>query len=345
MGELRRALGDDGSHLIKTVPRRGYRFDGVVTDADALAPPVAAAPQSPERASSAGVFPSKIGSWWPIAFAILCLAIAIGGAGLALWMGSSSERPGVVRLLDTAKPSVAVLPFVNQGKDTARDYFVDGLTQDLISALGRFSALTAMSWNAVLPYKGSPARPDEIARSLGIRYQLEGNVLRSGDRVRVSAQLVNEQGQVLWSARFDEPLSDIFALQDRIAGQIASILAVRLTQIEQRRAHDKPTANLEAYDYVLRARPALLHPERAANADARALLRRAIELDPGYAAAYAALGETFYNAAAMGWAQSPAAFFEQAQALANKALALIRATCKSCFRIRRPNARTRSHSR
>jgi len=141
--------------------------------------------------------------------------------------------------------------------------------------------------------------------------------------VKVIAQLVDTgQGRVLWSARFDEALADVFALQDDIVTRIVRVLAIRVTQIEQNREFAKPTENLAAYDYVLRARPALQHPTQANNVEARALLRRAIELDPNYAAAYAALAETYHIAASMGWAESPTAFLNRAEELATKALSL-----------------------
>ena len=221
-----------------------------------------------------------------------------------------------------AKPAVAILPFVNQGDDSTREYFADGLTQDIISALGQFSELTVMSWNAVSPFKGKPASPGEIARSLAVRYQVEGSVAQAGDRVRVTAQLVNTDGQVLWSARFDEALADLFVLQDKITAQIAGAMAIHVSQAEQRRVFAKPTESLEAYDYVLRARPALLRPTRINIVEARTLLRRAIQLDPNYAAAYAALAETYYGALSMGWAESPADFLSRAEEMANKALSL-----------------------
>lgn len=221
-----------------------------------------------------------------------------------------------------AKPVLAVLPFVNQSGDAARDYFVDGLTQDLISALGRFSTMTVMSWNAVAPYKAKPVRPGEISRALGVRYQVEGSIHQTSDRVRVAAQLVDMDGRVLWSARFDEAFTDVFALQDKITSQIAGALAIGMAEIEQRRVLAKPTDNLEAYDYVLRARPALQRPTRSNIVEARTLLRRAIDLDPGYAAAYAALAETYLIGTAMGWAQSPTTFLHQAEGLAGRALSL-----------------------
>jgi len=338
IGELRRALGDDGPRLIKTVPRRGYRFESdvsVVAPADesstGVAPAAArdeAQPPGPARlplallATAVGV--RRIG---------LVAGLAVLVATAALWAGIATgwrftSAPGRADRVATnspeigARPAIAVLPLVNQGNDSAREYFADGLTQDIINALGRFSELTVMSWNAVLPYKSRPASPGEIARGLGVRYQVEGSVLHTGDRVRVTAQLLNSDGGVFWSGRFDEPLADLFALQDKITTQIAGALAIRVAQVEQRRVIAKPTESLEAYDYVLRARPALQRPERANIAQARILLRRAIEVDQGYAAAYAALADTYQISTVMGWTESPAESLIRAEEMANKALSL-----------------------
>jgi TolB-like protein len=204
-----------------------------------------------------------------------------------------------------ARPAIAILPFVNQSDDAARDYFADGLTQDIINALGRYSDLTVFSWNAVLPFKGKSVSPAELSGRLGARYHVEGSVRRTGDRVRVATQLVDADSRVIWSARLDEALADVFAVQDRITTQIAGALAIRLTDIEHQRVLGKPTDNLEAYDLVLRARPALQRPDRANLAEARSLLRRALQLDPNYAAAYAALAETYDIDVTMGWAEAP----------------------------------------
>jgi adenylate cyclase len=312
IGELRRALGDDGARLIRTVPRRGYRFEADVSTAR---PADTAAPREPAAVpTTARTRPSLR---WATALALaLLVATGVAWAGWRFW----SEPPRSAAL--GARPAIAVLPFRSQSDDPARDYVADGLTQDIVNALGRFSELTVMSWNAVLPYKEKPASPAEIARDLGVRYEVEGSVRQGGDRVRVTAQLVDTDGRVLWSGQFDEALADLLVLQSKITTEITGALAIRVTQVEQRRVLAKPTDSLEAYDYVLRARPALQHPTRAGTVEARSLLRRAIALDPHYAAAYAELAETYYLAVSMGWAESPAALLGQAEEMANKALSL-----------------------
>lgn len=345
IGELRRALGDDGPRLVRTVPRRGYRFESNVSpfastdQSSAEALPVSAASRDVDRplepitvartplryfrTAHAG---SRIG--WT---ALITLAVLLAAGVLSSGIGTAWKFPNVLGYVGRAttsspeigtKPAIAILPFLNQSDDAAHDYFADGLTQDIINAIGRFSELTVMSWNAVLPYKGKPASPGEIARGLAVRYQVEGSVRQTGDRVRVSAQLVDTDGRVLWSARFDEVLADVFALQDKITTQIAGALAIQVAQVEQRLVFARPTESLEAYDYVLRARPALQRPARANNVEARALLRHAIQLDPSYAAAYAALAETYYIAVSMGWAESPTESLGRAEEMAIKALSI-----------------------
>jgi TolB-like protein/DNA-binding winged helix-turn-helix (wHTH) protein len=258
IGELRRAFADDGSRLIKTVPRRGYRFDSTVSVAAVVGATLADGP--PAIADQGLPTPKPVAR--NVTRILISLAVVIpivaGTLGSIFWFTSHTRFKSPEF---GSKPAIAILPLLDESDDSTREYFADGLTQDIISALGRFTELTVMSWNAVSPFKGKPASPGEIARSLAVRYQLEGSVWRAGDRVRVTAQLVNTDGQVLWSARFDEALSDLFALQDRITTQIAGALAIRISQAEQQRAFLKPTENLEAYDYVLRARPASLCPD------------------------------------------------------------------------------------
>ncbi len=332
IGELRRALGEDGARLIKTIPRRGYRFEASVSvdgpHGDPGQPPEAVTGQR-----SRPYWPGRgTGGWRTALFGSLTCAILLV-AGV-LWIGIKAERksvdtPPLVELAElrvreiAGKPAIAVLPLANQTQDSAHEYFADGLTQDLINALGRFSALTVISWNGVLPYKGKPASPEAIGAALGVGYLIEGSVRRSDERVQVIAQLVDtRQGRVLWSTRLDEALADVFTLQDDITTQIAGALAVHLEDVEQRRELAKPTSNLGAYDYLLRARPALDRPTRGGIAQARILLKRATDLDPNYAAAYAALAETYYIALAMGWAESPSVYLNHAKEMADQALSI-----------------------
>jgi adenylate cyclase len=326
IGELRRAFAEDGMRLIKTVPRRGYRLEyenvplAPTTQSPAAAEPVVAASSVAVPPSDQARLAASPRRWRFVPLGLACLlAVSVlwGGVAIVLRRGDQPTYSDV-----SGKPGIAVLPFLNESGDPARQYFADGLTQDLINALGRFSELTVMSWNAVLPYGATSVNPQDIARRLRVRYQVEGSVRQTGDRVRVTTQLVDGDGRVLWSTRLDEALADLFALQDKLTVQLTQALTIRVTQAEQRRVFTKRTESLEAYDCVLRARPVLRSPERAGIVEARALLRRAIQIDPNYAAAYAALAETFYIAVSMGWAESPTEFLGQAEELANKALKL-----------------------
>lgn len=332
IGELRRAIGDDGPRLIRTIPRRGYRFECDVS-ADPPVGQVPAGAVSDSIAHGDAGQPSR-----PVIGARTALLVSFAAAVLfaagVLWIGVATDwkfQSGMVAHYratisfpkNGAKPAMAVLPLVNQSDDPDREYFADGLTQDIINALGRFSALTVISWNGVFPYKGKPAPPQEVGRHLAVGYLVEGSVRRNGDRMQVIAQLVDtRQGRVLWSARFDEALVDVFVLQDKMTAQIVGALAIHVEQIEQQRVLAKPTESLEAYDYVLRARPVLQRPTRVDSVTARAMLRRAIRIDPRYAAAYSALAESYYISTSMGWAESPTAFLSRAEEMAKKALNL-----------------------
>jgi TolB-like protein/DNA-binding winged helix-turn-helix (wHTH) protein len=338
--ELRRALGDDGRRLIRTLPRRGYRFDAGVSRIGPAGPSVTNGIQcsatfsdsspSSEPAIRAQALTRVVALSSRRRGLHAALAVILLAAGV--WTSLSHERSFLISLrsgdpsaksaqVDT-KVAIAILPFINQSDDPAREHFADGLTQDIIHALGRFTSLTVMSWNAVFPYKDKSASPREVAGSLAVRYQVEGSVRHTGERVRVAVQLVDRDGRVLWSASFDEAVAELFALQDKITAQIAGALAIRVTHMEQRRVSTKPTESHEAYEYLLLARPALERPTRANIVEARALLRRAIQLDPSYAAAYAALAETFHIAVSMGWAESPTALLSRAEEMASNALRL-----------------------
>jgi TolB-like protein/class 3 adenylate cyclase len=228
------------------------------------------------------------------------------------------------------RPSVAVLPFKSLSGDVGHDFFSDGVTEDVITALSHFSNLLVISKSASFPFKDSNASPAEIGRLLNARYLLEGSIRRAGNRIRVGVALTEAtSGRNVWSETYDAEGNDIFAVQDDIARRVVGAAAVTLTRFEQNRVLAKPTSNLAAYEYVLRGRDMLSQETRDNNDEAWELFQRAIDLDPNYAEAYAALGGSYYEAVVSGWSQFLADDLEHAEELAQKALALDPATTRA----------------
>lgn len=281
---------------------------------------------------------------WPLV--AVAGTTAIMAAGISVWafradlerhffaLGSMAKPVEVATLASAARlqarPSVAVLPFKNLSGDADHDFFSDGITEDVVAALGRFSNLLVISKSSSFPFKGSNVAPAEIGRLLNARYLLDGSIRRSGNRVRVGVQLTEAMsGRLVWSETYNAELGDIFAMQDTIAKSVVGAAAVELTRFERERALAKPTGNLAAYEFVLRGRGALSHETRDSNDEASALFQRAIDLDPGYADAYAALGGAYYEAVVSGWSEFRAQDLESAEELAHKALTLDPATTRA----------------
>src|SRR5438093_2101879 len=180
-------------------------------------------------------------------------------------------------------------------EDPTQDYFSDGITEDITADLSKISNLFVIARNSAFTYKGKAVKVQDVSREMGVRYVLEGSVRKSDDQVRVTAQLIDGlTGGHVWSERYDRPLQEIFALQDEIREKIVLALKVKLTPEEQAQFKRAPTNNLEAYDYYLRGleswHRAFYETRKEANAQARQMFERAIELDPQYAGAYAGLG-------------------------------------------------------
>ena len=219
--------------------------------------------------------------------------------------------------------SIAVLPFSNLSSEPAQDYFSDGTTEDIIAALGRFSDLSVIAHVAMQPYKGKPLQPGQLNRELGVCYALEGSVRRNGNRVLITAQLVDAlSGHLLWSDSYAGELKDVFSLRNEITQSVVGKLAIKLIDIEKQRAFKKPTENLDAYDYLLRGRDYIARNTRSGNEQAKMLFERAIDLDPTYASAYIALGLTWLKAVGYGWTEFPDEGLKQAESLAQKAIEL-----------------------
>jgi adenylate cyclase len=182
------------------------------------------------------------------------------------------------------KPSIVVLPFTNLGEDPDQTFLAEGIVDEVTSGLSRFRSLFVIARSSTLAYKERAADVKRISRELGVRYVLEGTMRRSGDRVRITAQLIDGQsGSYIWSDRYDGEITDLFDLQDRITESIVGALQPTIRSSEIERARRKRPGNLHAYDYVMRALPSIWAVERATNDEALGLLEQAMALDPSYA--------------------------------------------------------------
>jgi adenylate cyclase len=221
------------------------------------------------------------------------------------------------------KPSIAVLPFQNMSGDPEQEYFSDGMTEDLITDLSKVSGLFVIARNSSFAYKGRSVKVQEIGRDLGVRFVLEGSVRKAGNRVRITAQLIDAgSGGHLWAERFDRDLTDIFSTQDEVVEKIVGTLAVTLTKGEEQRLRQRGTGNMEAYETWLRARALLSRGTRESVAQARAMYRRAIEIDLSFAAPHAGLALATISEYVSGWAPDPAQALDEAERWARRAVEL-----------------------
>jgi TolB-like protein len=203
-------------------------------------------------------------------------------------------------------PSVAVLPFTNMSSDPKEDYFSDGLTEDIITALSRFKQLFVIARNSTFKYKGRAVDVREISKDLRVQYVLEGSVRRFGERIRVTAQLIDaDSGAHIWADTFDRKLEDVFAVQDEITHHIAGALGVQLERALLERARRKPTEAMEAYDLVLQATTYYRSHDPGEHAIGRDLLERAVSLDPRYSRAYRELSWNYLDEFRFGYNARP----------------------------------------
>jgi TolB-like protein len=253
---VRRAIGDSGEEqrLIRTFPRKGFRFVGEVQEA-----------QSSNGFDSVQPKPDR-----------------------------SDEVPEPALPLPD-RPSIAVLPFLNLSGDPEQDYFADGVVEDIISALSHHRWLFVIARNSSFTYKGRAVDVKQVGRELGVRYVLEGSVRKSGNRLRVTGQLIDAMtGANFWAERFESALKDLFELQDQIAENVVGAVAPQLEWAEIQRAQRKPTGSLDAYDCYLRGMAYFHRATNEAIRDALPFFYRAIQIDPSFASAYGMASWCFY---------------------------------------------------
>jgi adenylate cyclase len=223
------------------------------------------------------------------------------------------------------KPSIAVLPFQNMSGDPEQEHFADGMVEDIITGLSRSKALLVIARNSTFTYKGKAVDIKQVGRELGVRYVLEGSVRKSGNRVRITGQLIDAAtGAHLWADRFDGLLDDIFDLQDRVASSVIGAISPQLERAEIERAQRKPTESLRAYDYYLRALAASYRFTREANLEIIELTRAASAIDPQFALPHALAVFSFTQRKAFGWVTNITDEISETRRLAARAIELDR---------------------
>jgi adenylate cyclase len=219
------------------------------------------------------------------------------------------------------KPSVAVLPFQNMSGDPEQEYFADGVVEDIITALSHFKSLFVIARNSSFTYKGRAVDIKQVGRELGVRYVLEGSVRKAVGRVRITGQLIDaETGAHLWADRFEGSLEDVFNLQDEVTEKVIAAIAPSVERAEIERAHRKPTTNLSAHDYYLRASAFWWRGSRDRNEEAMRLLRRALEIDPRHSSAMGMLMAVYANRKATGLVSDAAIENAEVERLAPQAV-------------------------
>lgn len=309
---------DCGEQTVKNIPKPVHVF--ALSSQDIASGPDIFLGREPERARRGR------------AYAIVGVAIAILIMGAIAWgqfhrpvpiSQAISNATAVPEVLAPQRVSIAVLPLLSLSTPTQDDYFADGLTEDIISALGRFSQISVRSRNSVFAYKDKAPRPEEVGRDLNVRYILEGSVRRNPEQIRIAVRLSEaSHGNLVWSEKYDALPKDLFSVQEEITRRIVGTLAVRVSSMEAARLATTPPRNLEAYDLVLQGRNLQLRATRTSLSQARPLFEKAIDLDPKYVPAYVGLGMVELYAVTQGWTSNAADAVQRAEKLAAKAIAL-----------------------
>ena len=317
ISKIRDILGDSAENprFIQTVARRGYRFLADVTVVNTGE--VAAAPLENASVDSPTLDPAPARSRPSAAWAMAGAALLLTTAGMVIWIRSTSNYPSLPSIR-----SLAVLPLENLSGDASQDYFSDGMTDELITQLAQIPDLRVISRSSMMTYKQSHKPLAEIARELNVQAIVEGSVLRSGDHVRITAQLIRlPADEHIWAHSYEGDLRDTLVLQNQVAQAIAN--QIRVTVSGQQRVQNPRAVNAQAYDSYLKGRYYWNKRTIEGLKEAINYFKQSISIDPGYAEAYSGLADSY--ALAGDWANGilpPSEAFPLAKAAANEALAL-----------------------
>ena len=261
--------------------------------------------------------------WWKkVAFSLITVLIVVA-VTWAIWNSYIRPVPPMTELELPDKPSIAVMPFKNLSEDPKQEYFSDGLTEEIISALSKVPKLFVIARNSTFTYKDKSVKVQQVSKELGVRYVLKGSVRKAGEKIRVTVQLIDAlKGHHLWAERYDRNLSDIFAVQDEITKKIITSMQIKLTEGERARTVARGTSNLKAYLKCLQASECIGRINVESNALAKQLVSEAIFLDPEYAWAYNILARTHVADVWIGTSKSPKESIAKAIELTQKSIAL-----------------------
>jgi adenylate cyclase len=316
---------------VKNKLNLGYKYLGEQAVKNILEPVrVYQVLMEPEAAGKViGEKKAKPRQWERMALSLGVILIVIVAAVVAYF----NLRPSAPRVEVASKekmafplpdvPSIAVLPFVNMSEDPKQEFFADGMTEEIITALSKGPNLFVIARNSTFTYKGKAVKVKQVSEELGVRYVLEGSIQRSGDRIRINAQLIDAlTGHHLWAERYDRDVKDIFALQDEITMKIITALQVKLTSGEMIHVLAKGAKNIDAFTKYLQAVDLWTRLTKETNAQAKKLLEEAIALDPEYPGPYIGLAKTYGMDVYLGTTESPDQSLARAFELAQKAISL-----------------------
>lgn len=324
--KLRRALGDDprAPRIIETISKQGYRL---IADVEPIAKPVVGQSFVPAiaRPVAAEEGPLREGKHRrrPLALTAALLALLLVAPLTAFFAfrsppDANEQVPG-----SSQRVAIAVLPFDDPSADPSQDYFANGITEDLITDLSKVSGLLVVARNSAFAYQDSNEPADTIGRTLGVRFLLRGSLRRDGEQLRLNVRLLDSHdGRTLWAERYDRRLTDVFRIQDELTAQIVSALQVELAPADQRRLVRNHEASVAAYDELLQGNDHYGRRSFHDNELAKEHYQRAIELDPEFARAYAALALAYSRDAVDGWRPGARASMERAAALVDQAMQL-----------------------